>query len=154
MQNEWTLPMQYGGSPCGTAVLRRDGLYYQVECICDLVTESVVRAYLECAKPVCLGVLIPDGGRLCLRRRISASQLPDPPFSAVTVASGESEWAPWSGMVCGCEITDALSRRAGAGQVIAIPYAAGEPFPYMAIFTLCSPAEIGGKTYLTVPLSD
>ena len=65
MENQWKIPMEFQGKPCGQAAFCREGLYLQVTCDCENVTDQVVRAYLEGPEDrLALGVLVPENGML------------------------------------------------------------------------------------------
>ncbi len=151
MEQAWTFGMEYEGKPCGTGRARREGLYMIVDCDSEPVTGEVVRAYLPTAgEPCCLGVLVPEGGRLRLTRRIPTSRFPQPPFETAVISKDGELWAPWSGEVDGVAVEGALSKREGGARVIALPWSPDAPFPWMALALRCTPRRIGEEQYLTL----
>lgn len=62
-----------GGEPIGTAQVRKEGLYYRVECQCRKETQSILRLAAHCeGGTVMLGVLCPNGDRWTLETKIAA----------------------------------------------------------------------------------
>lgn len=145
------IPMTYDGNPCGHAQQRRCGLYWEIEGRCALVTREVTRAYgCRDGQSVCLGVLVPEDGQLCFRKRLAASGLPEDGFEEITVGEPAPVWRPWEGTVCGQPVSGGLSRMVAGKRWIAIPYDGGEPMEALPVARYCTPEEIGGRMYLTV----
>ena len=66
------IPVVLDGEPVGSCILTEQGLYWQIHCSCALISDRVERLYCGRTR---LGVLIREGDRLILRRRLSpASQ--------------------------------------------------------------------------------
>lgn len=155
MDKEWTFDLEYEGRPCGKGRACQKGLYMTVECDCSPVTDQVVRVYLPTEdEPCCLGVLAPEEGRLRLKRQFPLSRFPKPPFGTAAVSQTGILWSPWSGEANGVEITGALSKKEGGVRIIALPWTDGEPFNWMPVALRCSPQKIGGKQYLTLPVTE
>ena len=153
MENQWKIPMEFQGKPCGQAAFCREGLYLQVTCDCENVTDQVVRAYLEGPEDrLALGVLVPENGMLHLCRRIPASHLRDREYTCVRVSGGEEDgWKPWEGLLEGQPVSGALSRMEHGRQMLALPFVPGEPFAAAGQFRDSTPAEINGQLYLIIP---
>ena len=73
---EGTYDIMLAGEPVGQATVRRQGLYWQFSCRCDLSGETVCRISVTCGdKQVSLGILVPEGGRFVLNTKVAASKL-------------------------------------------------------------------------------
>lgn len=145
MEQDCKIPMTYEGTECGHAEQRRNGLYWEIEGRCDMVTEEVMRAYGRRGDTaVCLGVLIPEEGKLCFRKRMAASGLPEDGFEEVTVGQPTPLWKPWDGVDGG------LSRMVGGKRWIAVPYDENRPMEDLSMARFCTPEKIDGKMYLTL----
>ena len=153
MQEQWDMTVTYLGRPCGTMHVYRQGLYYEFQCDCDPVTDAVLRAYLvleDCQE--CLGVMIPEHGRLALRRKIPASRLSKAKIDSARLEGCTAGWMPWEGKVYDYPVADAMSKQENGQQLVAFPFSSEEPFPYMALCVLCTPVSINGQLYLSMPL--
>lgn len=155
MDKEWTFDLEYEGKPCGMAHVSQKGLYMTVDCDCSPVTDKIVRVYLPTSgEPCCLGVLAPEDRRLRLKRQFPVSRFPKPPFETAVVSQTGELWSPWSGETGGVQITGALAKKEGGARMIALPWTAGEPFPWMPLALRCTPRKIGDKQYLTLPAEE
>ena len=145
------ITMMYEGTQVGTAQITQEGLYYLVDCRCSIPSSEVLRAYAEQEEgsAVCLGVLVPEDGTLCLRRRFSRSAFPANPTS-ITVAGAEGTWRDWSGDVAGVPISRGLSRRVGGVRQVAVPWNPDETEKYLPFLRHCTPMEIQGERGLTL----
>lgn len=144
------ISMMYEGAPVGTAQITQEGLYCVVSCRCNVSSEEVLRAYAESdSGAFCLGVLVPEGGALCLRRRFARSAFPENP-SSVTVAGAEGTWREWSGTVAGVPISRGLTRSVGGVRQVAVPWDPEETEAYLPFLRHCTPAEIQGERWLTL----
>ncbi|MCI8525463.1 MAG: hypothetical protein HFF17_05980 [Oscillospiraceae bacterium] len=153
MEKEWKIPMRYEGRACGQASLRREGLYLLVVCDGEPVTDQIVRAFLTGDQgQAALGVLVPEGGRLRLRKRIAASQMPAGELTEVRVTGSEDGWTPWEGELEGRQIAGARSRMEGGRQRIAVPFSSQEPFAPMGAALRGTPLMLEGKRYLVLDM--
>lgn len=57
----------YHGEQVGTAIIRIQGLYYLVECSCDLPKNQRVNLFVNGND---LGILVPENGSFCLSKKI------------------------------------------------------------------------------------
>lgn len=115
----------------GTCTLEDLGLYWQLRCDCDLLSDRVERLYAEERR---LGVMEKEGERLTLRRRISKSSCPElPPKSGVLTLHPVKlpepkpemeELAPWEGEVQGYPLKGWLK-----DDCVLFPYEENEPCP-------------------------
>lgn len=155
METQWHLPITCDGTRCGTASIERSGLYYEVSCVCKNMEERILRAYLDCGDAeLCLGVLVPENGALCLRRKFPAARVLQPAFHAVRLRETVEGWAPWEGEIHDCRVRGALARNDGRETTVAMPFSVKQPFPNLPLFCLCTPAYIGGNCFLTIPLPE
>lgn len=153
MEKEWSIPMTYNGRACGLATLRREGLYVQVTCDSEPVTDEIVRAYLTGAGgQAALGVLVPESGRLRLRRRMAASQLPGEDFTSVRIAGREDAWTPWEGEIAGQTVPGARVRVENGRRLAALPYSPRAAFVPMGVMRRCKPLTLEGEPYLALDL--
>ena len=121
------------GRTVGTCTLEEDGLYWQLRCDCELLSDRVERLYAAERK---LGVLEKEGDRLTLRRRISRASCPElPPQSGVFTlhpvkppevepVCEEPELAPWEGEVQGYPLKGYIK-----DDHLLFPYDEKEPCP-------------------------
>ena len=73
---EGTYVITQFGEPVGQATVRRQGLYWQFSCRCDLSGETVCRISVTCGdKQVNLGILVPEGGKFVLNTKVAVSKL-------------------------------------------------------------------------------
>ena len=156
MENEQKIPMQFQSRECGTTTLQKEGLYVRVECVCDMVTDRVVRAYLEGkGGTACLGVLVPENGKLRLRRKIPTSHFLPGEYSTVIVSEQPVDgWKPWEGLLDGQPLLGALSRLEHGKRMVAIPFTPGEPFDHAGRFRQSEPLEIQGQLYLVTQVEE
>ena len=135
----------------GTAEIIQEGLYCTVNCRCTIPTDQVLRAYAESEDgPFCLGVLVPEGKELRLRRRFARSAFPEN-LRAVTVSGQEGTWHSWSGTVAGVPISDGLTRMAGGIRQVAVPWEPDRAEMYLPFLAHCTPMELQGSQWLQVP---
>lgn len=150
-----TMPVTYGGAPCGEAVLQRDGLYTTARCRCRFVSQEVLRAYVRCGgQTVCLGVLEPAQGSLCLTRRIPASRLDPDRVGGIYLAGEEAPpaWLPWQGEVDGCALSGLSKTEEDGRQTIAVAYDPSQPLPCLRLYGAMEPMWLDGKLHLTLQL--
>ena len=73
---EGTYVITQFGEAVGQATVRRQGLYWQFTCRCDLSGEMVCRVRVTCGgREADLGILVPEGGQFRLVTRVAASKL-------------------------------------------------------------------------------
>lgn len=73
---EGTYVITQFGEAVGQATVRRQGLYWQFSCRCDLSGETVCRISVTCGdKQVNLGIPVPEGGKFVLNTKVAASKL-------------------------------------------------------------------------------
>lgn len=67
----------YNDVPVGTAAIEKTGLYWKIQCLCNIKSEAFFMVYATGReKSLCLGMLAPEKGKLALRRSIACKQLP------------------------------------------------------------------------------
>ena len=75
---EGTYVITQFGEAVGQATVRRQGLYWQFSCRCDLSGETVCRIRVRCGeKEVDLGIPVPEGRDFVLRKKLPAKKLGD-----------------------------------------------------------------------------
>ena len=73
---EGTYVITQFGEAVGQATVRRQGLYWQFTCRCDLSGETVCRVHVTCGgRELSLGILVPEGGKFVLNTKVAASKL-------------------------------------------------------------------------------
>lgn len=153
MQSSSRIPIYFEGMSCGEAEVLRDGLYYEITCRSEIVSAEILRAYADWDNErICLGVMVPEGDVLQLRRRLPVSHWREGPEPTLTLSQFPEGWSPWSGTVLDCEVTKALSTVARGRRTVAMPFSHDTPFAYMRLFCLCRPVQIGGERYLAIDL--
>lgn len=111
----------------GSCALTDQGLYWQIDCICDVVSDRVERLYCGTVK---LGVLLLEGEKFVLRRRVSKASVPQlPPKSGVLTLAPVEELQPWQGQVLGCELSGFR-----LGNMLLFPYEGQKPCPCEPLF--------------------
>lgn len=129
-------PVIYNGEEIGRCVLRDLGLYWELLCRCQAVSDQVERLYCGEEK---LGVLQPSGGELALKRWISKASCPAlPPEDGQFSLSPAPAWTPWTGRILGYDAPQGLSRRDGTGETLQFPYDPDGPCPCPPLFCLFS----------------
>ena len=64
------------GEAVGQATVRRQGLYWQFSCRCDLSGETVCRVLVTCGgRELSLGIPVPEGGKFVLNTKVAVSKL-------------------------------------------------------------------------------
>jgi len=144
-------PVYAEGSRCGTVRLRRDGLYWRLECACG-AGSGLLRLYADAGgEPIPCGVLQPERGALRLTRYLAASAFPGERAAAFAAAvSLEEAWTPWSGMALDLPAENVLAVRKGETARIALPLGEDGSFGWTPLLCLCAPVRIGGRWYLTI----
>lgn len=149
------MPVRYCGAVCGEAVFRRDGLYWELDCTCRPDNDGIFRVYalgdegLQCG----CGVLQPEGGCLCARRRIAASGFPvDRITDLVAARSPDEIWSPWEGDAFDLHVTGGMCRSGPESLLVAMPLQEDGSFDWLPIVCLCKPEKINGRWYLTIKL--
>ena len=138
-----------GGAVCGALTAAREGLYWALDARCR-AQAGVVRLY-ACAPDgtrQSLGVLMPEGGDLRLRRRVSASTLPLTDGWRFTTDEREPVTA------AGVTIPDGVIEGQGSARRLYVPYDAAVPFclmEYVCFFTIVRRA---GRFFWTCALDE
>ena len=127
------LPVMMQGKSVGYCALQEIGLYWELQCRCELVSDRVERLYVLDKK---LGVLERDGAELCMSKRISKSSCPElPPRKGYFTLHPEIEEAEkeiavseeatlWEGEILGHRLN---GRR--DGDYLIFPYDELQPCP-------------------------
>lgn len=77
LEGNWSV--MWENQEAGQCRLTRCGLYWNVECVCSIPSEEVLRLVLLGGElPVSLGIPIPQGSHLVLERKLPAKNLPVP----------------------------------------------------------------------------
>ena len=138
-----------GGAVCGALTAAREGLYWALDVRCR-AQAGVVRLY-ACAPDGArqsLGVLMPEGGELRLRRRVSASALPLTDGWRFTTDEREPVTA------AGVTIPDGVIETQGCVRRLFVPYDEAAPFilmEYVCFFTIVRRA---GRFFWTCALDE
>lgn len=120
-------PVVLDGVKVGNCVLEDQGLYWEINCRCRVLSDRVERLYCGGRR---LGVLLPEGDRLVLRRRMSKISVPElPPQSGVLSLAPAEGPVPWKGTVLGYELEGFR-----LGNTILFPYDEAKPCPCEALF--------------------
>ena len=115
-------PVVHEGRTVGCCTIAEQGLYWQISCSCDLLSDRIERLYCGTKR---LGVLEREGDRLCCKKRISKSSTPElPPQSGVLTLTPMESYAPWSGLLLGQPVSCLRD-----GQMLLFPYREDEPCP-------------------------
>lgn len=65
-----------GGNPVGKVTVRRQGLYYQFSCRCDLIGNSLYRLTVTCKTGrIYLGILVPENGGFVLNTKVPVKKI-------------------------------------------------------------------------------
>ena len=73
---EGTYEVISGGQAVGSVVIRRQGLYYHIRCLCHLSGEGMFRLILEVGeRTIDLGIMVPTDSFFGLQTRLSAKSL-------------------------------------------------------------------------------
>ena len=123
------------GEPAGTLFVEGDGLYRVLTARVDGEGE-ILRLYLGGRS---FGVFCPEDGTLCLRRRVSRTQLPELPGPAVAWCEADGRWQPEG--TCLCRFTP-------LGQELAIPWRTDAPMAFPAGPKKLRPLRLEGAYYL------
>lgn len=123
------------GVALGTMSIEEDGLYWLI--VARIPREDVpVRLYC----PQKLGVFVPEGGQMVLRRRISRRELPVPPKLAAALTERELQWSPEA---------DGLRRRCTPqGVELAVRVQGQTPMTFPAAPERLELTQIGDMHYL------
>jgi len=124
------LPVMMHGKNVGCCVLQESGLYWELQCRCDLVSDLVERIYVGEKK---LGVLEKYENKLCMNKRVSKSSCPElPPVKGYFTLHPEVEEQPehscedeiWEGEILGYHLKGKRD-----GEWLLFPYDESEPCP-------------------------
>ena len=115
-------PVIHQGRTVGTCSVRENGLYWELECTCELLSDKVERLYSGENR---LGVLEREGERLACRRRLSKASVPQlPPPSGSFSLKPVPARQPWQGTVMGQELSAIRE-----GDTLLFPYDETKPCP-------------------------
>ena len=123
------------GEPAGALRIEDDGLYRVLTARVSGEGE-ILRLYLRGES---FGVLCPEDGALCLRRRVSRTRLPELPESAVAWCEADGRWLPADG---------GLRRYTPLGEERAIPWRTDAPMAFPAAPEKLRPLRLEGAYYL------
>ena len=143
-------PVFYGGETVGSVTLKREGLYAVLSTRCRRFAGGVQRLWgVRSLRVDALGVLAPEGGALCLRRRISAHALPEMPEHFLA-GRAENGWLPWRGELAGEEIPSGWVRE--DQSAVAVPFAEDLPVVCFEHATELTPVTICGVLCLCLSI--
>ena len=111
-------PVVHLGQTIGRCTVTEQGLYWVVECECEILSDRVERLYCGCDR---VGVLERDGRILTCRRRISKASMPELPQAGIFSLS---PYQNWQGQLLGQPI-QCLRQ----GDTLLFPYMENEPCP-------------------------
>lgn len=115
-------PVMHEERLVGSCRIERQGLYWLVDCTCEILSDRVERLYCGQRR---LGVLEREEDRLVCRRRISVSSAPElPPKTGVLTLSPVQEKERWEGKVLGKMLSGFRE-----GNMLLFPYDAEQPCP-------------------------
>lgn len=115
-------PVVYEGCPVGSCTVVEDGLYWIVDCTCELCSGQVERLYSGSRR---IDVLEQKGNRLVCRKRVSKASAPELlPASGVFSLSPERTYAPWEGSLLGQPAKGFRDR-----DLLLFPYSQDQPCP-------------------------
>lgn len=109
-------PVVHMGQTVGHCTVTEQGLYWLVECQCEILSDRVERLYCG---PTRLGVLERDGRNLTCRRRVSKASVPE-----LSGAFSLSPYDVWNGRLLQQPVQ---CRR--QGDTLLFPYEADAPCP-------------------------
>lgn len=109
-------PVVHLGQTVGRCTVRDDGLYWQLECECQILSDRVERLYWGQER---MGVLERNGGRLICNRRIAKSSVPE-----LSAGFSLSPCDVWSG-----RLLDTPVQCIKQGDTLLFPYRPEEPCP-------------------------
>lgn len=112
-------PIISRGRTVGSCSLTEQGLYWQLDCSCEVLSDRVERLYCEGRR---LGVLEREDELLTCRRRLSKASAPElPPKSGYFTLEREERWR---GRVADCFV-EGLRQ----GDTLLFPYDPQQPCP-------------------------
>lgn len=115
-------PVIWKGEQIGHVQLIEQGLYWQLVCTCQPLSDRVERLYAGQRR---LGVLEREGERLVCRRRLSRASTPElPPPGGVFTLEPTAELRPWQGLLAGISLTGFQD-----AEKLLFPYAPDRPCP-------------------------
>ena len=153
----------YGESVCGKLNVGKRGAVLEFSCDCEIVSDGVLRLYCKSGGEFkTLGVCVPEGGRLRLKKCLSKCALAAigiDSIDACRVSEDEPKiirtqtWRPLddpSEILSGDDtpkIPGALVSERDGVTLLAVPLGE-EEFPLMPVFRFGTPEEIEGEPYL------
>lgn len=115
-------PVIHEGKTVGTCKLEEQGLYWGVQCSCEVFSRQIERLYCGTKS---VGVLLWENGRLTLRRRLARSAWPElPPTSGILTTAPAETPELWSGTVLGHDLSGYRK-----GDHLLFPYDPSAPCP-------------------------
>jgi len=115
-------PIIHQGQTVGCCTLSEQGLYWMLDCTCQILSDRVERLYCGTRR---LGVLEREGDRLCCKRRLSKASTPElPPAGGFLTLEPTEAREPWSGTLLGQRVSCYRE-----GNTLLFPYTAEEPCP-------------------------
>ena len=112
-------PVKLRERTVGYCTLTEDGLYWQLDCSCQVLSDQIERLYCEDKR---LGILEREGERLSCHRRLSKASTPQlPPKSGFFTLE---PYTPWQGTLAGCPVAGFRS-----GEMLLFPYDPKLPCP-------------------------
>ena len=111
-------PVVHLGQTIGSCTVTDDGLYWLVECRCEILSDGIERLYCGSSR---IGVLERKGRIFTCRRRISKASLPE--FTGEGVFS-LSPYEIWDG-----RLLDEPVQCLREGNELLFPYASDQPCP-------------------------
>ena len=156
-------PLYRSGERWGEVSVRREGLYFRFEAVCPPAGEGVWRLFLQGEKgELPLGVLLPEGGRLRLCRRMSCQEAEGVgAFCRGEIRTGGAEG--WKELPGGALPLwrERLGRREGLRwrregrlQYLAAPLCPESPFPLEELFCLATVTAVEGKPCVIYTFDD
>lgn len=137
------------GTVCGTFTAEREGLYWRVRAQCRAMP-GVVRLY-GCAPDgtrQLFGVLLPENGALCLRRKLSVSALPLTDGWRFTTDKCEPV------IVGGIVVPNGTVEQQGSARRLLVPFDAQTPFCLMEYVCFFALTRRDGRVFWTCILDE
>ncbi len=146
------LPVYYCGEPAGYLEIERDGLYLCVFSQCSRVeTNEVLRLWVVGGEEQAyLGVPVPEGDHLVLRRRFPAGNLGETAWTHGVIGTNPDAWQPFSGSVAGYEVRRGLRRLRHGCTEIALPFESGKPVSFLPLLPRLRLERIDGALWFVL----
>ena len=146
------LPVYYYGKRVGHLEIERDGLYLCVHSQCSLVeSEEVLRLWAVGGEErVYLGIPVPEGDHLVLRRRLPAGSLGQTVWAHGVLGTAPDLWQPYSGIVAGYAVRRGLRRLRHGYTEIALPFERGQPVSFLPLLPRLRLERIDGALWFVL----